>query len=405
MRGRRIIVPQICKVMRRIVIDKDEKCTRAALMEDADVAEFMDYGAGRESCIGEIYIGMVEAVTKSAFAFVDIGHERNAFLNLNDNKDRHMADRVKAGRPVAIQVTKDAYRDKGAYATTKLNWPGRFFVIETVSDAADAGVNLSKKIDRADERERLMDITSALLAKNAADLANKRIVVRTDAANAATSYLETEFAELAGIVAHTKTLIAEALADDFDRGRLPLLAHRPHASPCLKIVAELMKGALQIDEIVLNDEAEFKLLADIHGKRGVNVTLLKGSAFLAYDLAKAYETTKFRLVRLPSGGHIVIERTEACVVVDVNSGQSTGHKNLEGMALKTNIEAAHEAAKQLRLRNLGGIIIIDFIRMSDPENNMILTQELKNALSKDPAITTVEGITKLGLMELTRKRR
>jgi len=393
----------------RIIIDKDENGSKAALAENGEPIEFMDTNQGKESASGNIYVGIVEAVNKNGFAFVDIGQERNAFLNLNDNKDTAAVGTVKAGHPVAVQVTRDACREKGAYVTTKLTWPGRFFVIEHIQqpeniDTELGRISISKKITSETERERLLRITGELLEKIA--LPDKNIIIRTDAANAASSFLDAELNQLARAVAETEALITEAVKDGFDKDRLPVPAYKPHASACVMLAAELMAGAgTNVREIIINNADEHALLTEAYAARGIKVTLVQGQAFTTYNLSKPYETTRHRMVYLPSGGRIIIDRTEACVVIDVNSGQYSGRKSLEDMALKINIEAARETAKQLRLRNLGGIIIIDFIGMKEPENIAALTRELKDELRKDPAITVVEGMTRLGLMEMTRRRR
>jgi ribonuclease G len=392
-------MPLKAKAERRIIIEKTENTVRAALVHDGEPIEFMDTGQGRESIAGNIYAGVVEGVNKNGFAFVDIGQERNAFLNLNDNKDADSSGLIKAGDSIAVQVTRDAYKDKGAYITTKLTWSGRFFVIEHVqhTDVIEHTINISKKITSESERARLTRITEELLEN--IPLPNKNIIIRTDAAGAASSFLENELSRLAKSAAETETNIKDAET-------FPLLAYKPHSSACAMLAAELLAGTgSDVREIIINDADEHALLSELYSSRGIKTTLSKDAVFLTHNLSKAYETTKNRLVHLPSGGRIIIDKTEACVVIDVNSAQHSGNKPLEDMALKINTEAAKEAAKQLRLRNLGGIIIIDFIRMKDAENIAALTQTLKDELSKDPTITTVEGFTKLGLMEMTRRRR
>ena len=397
-------MPQKSTAKGRIIIESDDKGIRAALTIDGEPYEFIDSIAGKESRIGSIYVGTVEAVTKSGFAFVDIGLERNAFLNLNDNKDAAIASTVKAGSLTAVQIVKDPYRDKGAAVTTKLTWPGRFFVIEKAQDAGGE-INVSKKIQDAPQRARLTRIVQGFFDQGKNDLAGKNIVIRTDAANAAPSSLEAEFKALVKAMKAAEELISEANLESFDKTRLPLAVYSPYESPCHKMAAELMSGAAHISEILVNSEAEHQLLSKVYGSRGIKVILTSDSAFFTYNLSKAYETTRHRLVHLPSGGHIVVDKTEACVVIDVNSGQYSGRKSLEDMAFKINKEAAREAARQLRLRNLGGAVLIDFIGMKDPENIESLTRELKEALAMDPAHTTVEGMTRLGFWELTRKRR
>jgi ribonuclease G len=315
-----------------------------------------------------------------------------------------MAGLIKAGQPVAVQVTRDAYKDKGASVTTKITWPGRFFVIEknTETVARSTEISISKKITSEAERARLTRIANELLEQ--IELRNYSIIIRTDAANAASSFLEAELTALSKAAFETDELLHKIKKDDFDKSTLPITVYKPYASVCMMLAANLMSGS-DVREIVINDEEEYALLSRAYSVRGIKVTLAKNSVFYTYNLSKAYDTTKQRLVHLPSGGRIIIDKTEACVVIDVNSAQYSGRKTLEDMALKINIEAAHETARQLRLRNLGGVILIDFINMKEKENVETLITELKAALFKDPALTVVEGMTRLGFMEMTRKKR
>lgn len=400
MKNRRIIIPVKQDTERRIIIDTDENGVRAALLENGEPVEFMSSASGHESNVGNIYLARVETVTKSNFVFVDAGLERNAFLNLNDNKDADKAGHVKPGSVLAVQVQKDAIRDKGAYVSTRLTWPGRFFVVESIPEG-DGSISVSKKITAQRERDRLTSLAAELLSR--CPMRRKNLIIRTEAINAAPSILESELSRLADAVRQTEGQIIESIHSDISD--IPRLVYKPYPSSCAMMAAELMAAAsYNVGDIVLNSSAEHALLSDIYAPMSVKVLYQPERLFEHYRLDKLLESTRHRLVPLPSGGHIVIERTEACIVIDVNSAQYAGHKSMENMALKINLEAARETARQLRLRNLSGVIIIDFIGMNNPDNITVLTEELKNACAYDKALTTVEGMTKLGLMEMTRKR-
>ncbi|MCL2406413.1 MAG: ribonuclease E/G [Defluviitaleaceae bacterium] len=380
---------------RSIVIDVSEKGVRGALLDagtSPNVLEFAGETSGRESLVGHIFVGKVAAVHKNGFSFIDLGMDRNAFLNLNDSK--HNGVRVREGQAIAVQIGRDAYKDKGASVTTALAYSGRFFVITDRCDDEHPKIGVSKKIINQAERNRLVKVTDELLEKT--NLSNRNITIRTDAENAATSLLDAELTSLAAIIAETEEKAKIATP--------PTSIYTPYASPALKIAAELSVGS-DIDEIIVNTPNDFNQLEEAYKNRGIKIKLVDGSSFYIYNISKLYENTVSRKIYLTCGGYIVIDKTEACTVIDVNSGKYEGRKDIEGMALKVNLEAAAEAARQLRLRNVGGIVIIDFIRMSDEENRQTLISELKSHLDKDPAITVVEGFTKLGLMEITRKRR
>ncbi|MDR1706065.1 MAG: ribonuclease E/G [Clostridiales bacterium] len=397
---KRIIMPAVkLNTIRRIILDTSGPQALGALTENGEPAEFISVSKERGSEVGNIYVGKVETVTKNGFAFVDIGLERNAFLNLNDYKEAANAESVKAGKPVIVQVTKDAYKEKGAGVTTRLTWLGRFFVVEP--EGEDGSVSVSKKITDEKERERLAGVADSLL--KAVGPKNKRVIVRTDAANAATSGLEAELRELSAAITETENEIKRILGES--ELALPALVYKAYSGACAMMAAELMAAAgYSVSEIVTNDIAEREALISAYEPKGVKVVYKDERLFAVYNLEKALDTTKFRQVHLPCGGDIVIERTDACVVVDVNSGQHIARQGMEELALKVNLEAAREIAKQLKLRNLGGAILIDFIGMKDPANAETLIDELKTALARDSASTAVEGITRLGFVEMTRKR-
>lgn len=409
MKKRRILLPTLTGVKRRIILEVGENGAKAALIEENEPLEFITTQKNDEGAVdvGGIYVGIVEHVHKNGFAFVDIGAGKNAFLNLNDNKDTHSAQNVKAGKPLTVQVTKEAVREKGACVTTKLTWPGRFFVAETVITDGRQEISVSKKITSEKERERLTAIAGELMERY--PLGNRRLIIRTEAINAARSSMETEMAALSETIEKTDALAAEAMATETDdyKTRLPVQVYKPYDDPVSMMAAELMASAgYNVKEIIVNDNNAYETLRGFYAGRSVKVVLQNPAAglFSRYDLEKSLDMTKRRAVSLPSGGQIVIDRTEACVVVDVNSGQYEGKKDMEEMAIKINLEAARETARQLRLRNLSGAILIDFIGMNVPEHVIELTEELKNALAKDRAATVVEGMTRLGFMEMTRKR-
>ncbi len=367
--------------MKKIIVDDSFFQTRIALVKDGEPIEFFYQSRQEKSLVGNIYAGRVENCIKGMQAcFVNIGLDKNGYLPLS--KDR----KIKNGQTVIVQVEKDAFGTKGVVLTEKISFAGKFAVI-IKNDGKSIGI--SKKITDKNERDRIFSIVSAIVPENCS------VIVRTEGENKSAEDFESEISYL-----------AEKSEFVFNKAIY-------HKAPSLifeeeDFVVKTLKNIFtsDVDEVVLNSEKVFNSVSAISSFKNGKIELYSGKVpiFSEYFIESKIDKLFSNKIWLKSGGFIVIEQTEACVVIDVNTGKYTGKKDTEETFLKTNIEAAEEIAKQLRLRNLSGMIIIDFIDMKSEENRLLLTKKLQEAVSNDRLKTTVVGLTELGLMQLTRKK-
>lgn len=383
--------------MKKIIIDHTEDITKTALLHDGKLIELVVDGQNEMSIAGNIYAGIVEAILPSQFAFIDIGLEKNAFLHLNDNRETNLYGGnqkkllIKRGQTLLVQVLKDPAKSKGAYVTSRLSFAGRFVVIEKSGGAAEIGV--SSKITNEAERERLKDIFRRESREGYA------VVVRTDAAGRREEELLAEHALLMDKL--------EKSENEWRCVRAPALVFSED-NVLRKTLSDFFKE--ETDEVVVNDKEVYESLklefAGFFDGAGERFSYYGDSlpVFSKYSVDAQIEKAMRKKVWLDSGAFIVIEQTEACVVIDVNSGKYSGAKGHEQTALEVNSEAAIEVAYQLRLRNLGGIIIVDFIDMKLAGNIDALTKVLREETQKDRLAVNVVGMTELGLMQLTRKK-
>ena len=368
--------------MNRILIDSNLAFTRTALVENGELNELMFENKSEKSVVGNIYAGRVESVVKGiGAAFINIGEERNGILYLDEFD-------VKQGDTVIVQAEKEPVNEKGAVLTRKISYPGRFCVI--IPD--DKGVGVSKKIDSVEERKRIRDA----VVHNTPE--GYGVIVRTGAEGKTEEDIKKELDSL--------LKNAEAINKKADYIKPPALLYKKMSSAD-KMIIELIGGG--IDEIVINDKTVFEHISELiafYGDEGTKVIFYEGTVplFENYMVESKADKIFDKRVWLKSGGFLVIEHTEAMDVIDVNTGKFTGKKDIEKTILKTNIEAAHEAARQIRLRNLSGIILIDFIDMKNEEDRQELIRVMEAAVKKDRVKTYVHGITRLGLMEITRKK-
>lgn len=368
------------------------------MLDNGKLVELITDDSENESLVGNIYAGLVTNILPSQFAFVDIGLAKNAFVYLSDSREAGVYNEkgkllIKNGQTVLVQVLKDASGSKGVYVTSNLSFTGRYLVITGVTDDGTPPViGISKKIGCADERARLKDIAQSAAGNG------MEVVVRTNAAGVSEDVIKDEFIKLNQLVEKSKTQWRNALART--------LVYKETDS-LRKAVMDLYTA--NVDEIVINDGEACGYIRGCIGEipDGGEVRLYDGviPIFDMYGIEKQIEQAKGnKRVWLKSGGFIVIERTEACVVIDVNTGKYAGAKNHEETVLKVNLEAAETIAEQLRLRNLSGIIIVDFIDMKDARSVKLLTDRLTEAVKKDRLAVNVVGMTELGLMQMTRKK-
>jgi len=385
--------------------------TRVAILEDDRLVELLVDRPELRRSVGNIYRGRVEAVLPGIqAAFVDIGTEKSAFLHASDliepdedededeDKDNgkrrgkipNIQDHVKRGETILVQVTKEPISTKGPRVTTQISLPGRFLVF--MPHASKVGV--SRKIDNRDERARLRKMMSGLMPKDGGG-----VIVRTVAEDITEDDLKRELTSLLGLWKKIKRKAHFV--------RPPALVQR-EASLTSGIIRDLFSekvDRLIVDSRELHDEIR-KYLDEVDPELLERLSLHEDAVplFDKYEVESEIANLYKRRVDLPTGGYILIELTEALVSIDVNTGRYTGKKDPEKTIFRTNVEAAREIARQLRLRDVGGIIVIDFIDMETQGNRDRVLQELRSFLGRDRARTKAFEVSDLGLIEMTRQR-
>ena len=379
--------------MKRVLMDISADLTRIALAENGELMELYYESKRDESLVGNIYAGRVANVMPNLqAAFVDIGVGKNGYYYYGNARavsdaEKNLA-KPKVGDTLILQVEKDAVSSKGAVLSANFSFPGKFLVL-LPKDAGEIGV--SRKITSSEERNRIREIVGELLPEGCG------AIVRTNGEGKTREEFEKEINVLAAKTEKLKT-------GEFIKPPALLLQEN---HPVKRAARDFY--APDVDEYVVNDKNAYEELLETGDYNGENQPALKLHEeklplFESYFLESQSEKALDEHVWLKSGGFLVIEETEACVVIDVNTGKAAGKGDLQKTILKTNLEAAEEAAKQMRLRNLSGIIIIDFIDMADPNAQKEVTKRLEAAVKKDRIKTVVVGMTELGLMQVTRKK-
>jgi ribonuclease G len=395
---------------REIAINATGQETRVAILEDGRLVELMHERADAQGMLGDVYLGRVEAVLPGIqAAFVDIGTEKSGFLHASDAAEREdeeegegsgggrragryppIQDLVTRGQDVLVQVTKEPISTKGPRVTTQVSLPGRFLVYMPMSDH----VGVSRKIEDREERARLRKMARDQLARKPGG-----VIVRTVGEELTKKAFKAELASLLATWEKVQNAVQSAKA--------PAVVHE-EAKLTSGIIRDLFSDridSLTVDSRDLAREIK-SYLGQVSPDLVDRVKLYTGTTPLFDELGieeqihRAYR----RKVELASGGHIVIEATEALVAIDVNTGRYTGKKDPEQTILRTNLDAAAEISRQLRLRDIGGIIVVDFIDMDEPEFRDRVYQAMKSHLGRDRARTKVFGISDLGLLEMSRQR-
>ncbi|CCQ92616.1 Ribonuclease, Rne/Rng family [[Clostridium] ultunense Esp] len=384
--------------MNYIFIDSKDDIEIIGLVEDNSLVEiYIDEKDCRKQA-GNIYRGrVVNVLPGMEAAFIDIGEGRNAYLYvknalpkdmINNNGKINIEDIVKNGEEIIVQVLKEASESKGAKVTTHITLPGRFVVLTPFSSK----INTSRKINHDEEIERLKQIGKDMQKDNMG------LIFRTKAFGVEKELLIDEYNMLINIFKKIK--------------------REKNFLPCPKLIYKEMDLSHQIirdvfsykiHRIVLNDREKYDSLLSF---QEIMFPRLEEKIFFDKDfnvfsqenIMKEIQTALERKVALKSGGYIVIDETEALTAIDVNTGKFTGSKSLEDTVVKTNLEAVEEISKQIRLRDIGGIIIIDFIDMKENKDISLVLNKLQEALSSDRNKANIIDITKLGLVELTRKK-
>lgn len=376
-------------------VDRAE--TRVAILEDGRAAEVYIERRGQRSVVGHVWKGRVENVLAGMeAAFIEVGLEKNGFLHVDEvvalgvpKRKRQIAELLKRGDEVLVQATKDPMGSKGARLTMQLSLAGRFVVYVPFGD----GVGVSKRLSD-DERTRLRSICGAL------PLESGGLIVRTAAAGASAG-------EIARDLSYLKRLWA-TLQERGEAAKAPQLLYS-EADVSLRVIRDLLNS--DVDEVLVDDEGQFDRIIGFLRRTSpamadrVRHYTGEQTLFAAHGVEATIRSTMDRRVPLSSGGYLVIDDTEAMTVIDVNSGRNVGKggNRLEDTITKTNLEAATEVVRQLRLRDIGGIVIIDFIDMDDAGNRRAVKAALDEALSRDRTRTYVVDISPLGLVEMTRQ--
>jgi ribonuclease G len=388
--------------MNEIYIDAGMHESRVAVMDENGFAEVHIERSSEERTVSNIYKGIVENVLPGIqAAFVNIGFEKNAFLyvkdaidykenGFGDNSSQIMINRVlKQGDEIMVQVTKESTGNKGARVTTHITLPGRYVVLMPKIDY----IGISRRIEDADERERLKAMASNLKPDGMG------LIVRTEAEGKHEDELKEDISFLVKL---WEKIVCEA-----QKGKSPRLVHKD-ADMVYRTIRDLFNR--DTVKIVINDKDAYDKARELIGVFSPSQLKVleyydSGSDMFGYfGLEKEIEKALSRKVWLKSGGYIVIDQTEALTSIDVNTGKYTGSSNFKDTIMDINMEAVREIARQIRIRDIGGIIIIDFIDMDDERQKMALLEELRNQLKKDRTKSSVLGITQLGLVEMTRKK-
>jgi len=386
-----------------ILVNVTPRETRIAVVENGVLQEVFIERTAKRGLVGNIYKGCVSRVLPGMqAAFVDIGLERAAFLHASDivvpeeiaseeQRSESITEMVREGQEVLVQVVKDPLGTKGARLTTQVSIPSRYLVF--MPGATNIGV--SQKIEDELERNRLKEIVSGFIAENGAG----SFIVRTaaegtdgEALEADTHFLEKLWRGIQERLPSTQR--GSAVHED-----LPLT---------LRTLRDMM-GA-DVEKVRIDSRTSYEQMVKFAEKYVPEVRdrveYYPGERpiFDLYAIEDEIHRALERKVQLKSGGYLIIDQTEAMTTVDVNTGAYVGHRNLEETIFKTNLEAAQSIARQLRLRNLGGIIIIDFIDMQGEEHKLQVLRALEKSLTKDHARNHICEVSPLGLVEMTRKR-
>ena len=397
--------------MLEILIDKNQQERQIALVDNEKLVEYYIDEEKSTRKEGNIYIGVVRNIIKGMqSAFVDIGTEKNSFIHLKDilekvnekneqnntkNQLNHneidISDVIKEGQKILVQVKKDSNLQKGARVSTHINLPSKYIALMPNTDI----ITISQKIEDKKEQERLIKLVKENLSQG------NGAIIRTSAVGK-----EKEIIEDIKNTEKRWDNIQKAFKND--TGKMPKLLEKAQ-SLVEKMIIDLPENSIQ--KITVNSKREFDKIQNFKNQNNYleNATIeLKENEDVLdkYDIKKEILKIENRKIWLKCGGFITIDKTEALTAIDINSGKFTGKKNSskENTIYKVNQEATVEIAKQLRLRNISGIIVIDYIDMEEEQDRKNIMNLLEKELKKDRSKTQIMGFTKLDLLEMTRKK-
>ena len=395
--------------MQEILVNVDKQRNKTiVVVENGRLVEKYQENDGAERLEGNIYIGKVQNVLLGMqAAFVDIGKEKNTFIHIRDvmpkasnetgNKNEplnkyNIKDYIRTEMPILVQVKKDSTSKKGARVSTHMNISGRYIVLMPNSEF----ITVSKKIEDIKEKNRLLNIVKAIVPKGYG------IIIRTSAEGKN----ETEIKEdLDKLIKKWQNILEKYNNLKKQKTFIPKIIYK-NQGIIEKLILDLVDK--ELTRIIANDETTYaeieKDIKNMQLDSDIKLELKKGETVLdIYDLETQLEKADNRKVWLKCGGFITIDKTEALTAIDVNSGKYVGTKDLAKTIFTVNKEATVEIAKQVRLRDIGGIIIIDYIDMENKDDKEKILKELEENLKKDRSKTQVIGFTPLDLLEMTRK--
>lgn len=375
--------------MKELLISQEDDFRKIYLIEEEKLVEYYEEKLDSNSIEGNIYIGKVQNVVPGLeAAFIDIGEDKNVFIHRKDllkfSEDLPINKIIKPGEKVLVQVIKDKIQRKGAKVSEKISLRGKLLVLHPNRNF----ITVSTKIRDEDRKDELKKFLKGILPKGMGAIA------RTNSETASNEEIENDLKILLKRWNYIQNIEIEDFPKKlYDSGGI-----------LSKIIIDLSNYGL--DKIVVNSE-ELKvkieeILAQIDAK--VKIEVSDSDYNYKYNISNEMHRTQKNKIWLDSGGFITIDFTEALIAIDVNTGKFVGKKNLEDTIFKVNEEAVLEIAKQMRLRDIGGIIIIDFIDMNDPKDMENIISKFKEEALKDRSKVQIEGFTKLNLLELTRKR-
>lgn len=381
--------------MRELVIFNENNKKEIALLEDEELVEKYEEDENVKTIEGNIYVGKVQNVLVGLqSAFVNIGEKRTAFIHAKDifpkiditkekvEKEKPINELIKPGDPIIVEVKREAVDKKGPRLSTHISLTSRFIVFMPNATF----ITVSQKIENEKERERLKNIAKKYLPENTG------AIIRTVSENRTEKEIKEDIEKCIKRWEEIQSINVDKIPQKiYDKGGI-----------LKKTLIDLVDANL--DKIVLREEDNLELIKNILNEINADVKIEIDPEILEkYSLKKQLKILESNKVWLKSGGFITIDKTEALIAIDVNSGKFIGKKDVEETILTVNLEAAKEICKQIRLRDISGIIIIDFIDMHEEKNKKLVINEIIKDSKKDRSKVQVEEFTKLNLMELTRK--
>lgn len=394
--------------MQEILINVNKEHNQTiALVENGKLIEEYEELENRYRLEGNIYVGKVENVLMGMqAAFVNIGEEKNTFIHIRDiipkvsnetgNKNESLSKHdiknyIRPGMPILVQVKRDSTNKKGARVSTHISLSGRFIVLMPNTEF----ITISQKISKEEERKRLKDIAMKILPEGYG------AIIRTSAEGKSEEIVKRDIEQL---VKRCKEIDKKYQEIKQGNDIKPQLLYK-NEGVVSKLLIDVMDQG--IERVITNNNDIYNkvkhIIQESQNEGNIKIELRENTVLDMYSLEKQIEESKNRKIWLKCGGFITIDKTEALTAIDVNSGKYIGGKELEQTIFRVNKEATIEIAKQIRLRDIGGIIIIDYIDMEKEESKQKIEEILAESLRKDRSKTQIIGFTPLNLLEVTRK--